>query len=251
MSDSTPTSTSSTSSLAPVLLLSMPQLADPNFHRSVVLLCEHGAEGAFGLVLNRPTETPASEVIRLDPPVAAEGALRLWIGGPVEPQRGWILLDEKPAESDAVCVCDGVYLSASADLVRKVPGGVAHLRRQVAHRLRRMGAGSAGRRTVGVRLADGRRRSRHRVSNLGGPHVGGGDSPPGRGSGVSPDEPRRALVRLSEPPGVIAARPCLGFAPRTAPRPGVRVTGQRLLVAGGVEESLRQRPRRSGRSAIT
>ena len=120
MSDSTPTSTSSTSSLAPVLLLSMPQLADPNFHRSVVLLCEHGAEGAFGLVLNRPTETPASEVIRLDPPVAAEGALRLWIGGPVEPQRGWILLDEKPAESDAVCVCDGVYLSASADLVRKV-----------------------------------------------------------------------------------------------------------------------------------
>ena len=34
-------------SFAPTLLLSMPQLADPNFHRSVILLCEHGAEGAM------------------------------------------------------------------------------------------------------------------------------------------------------------------------------------------------------------
>ena len=39
------------SSLAPALLLSMPQLLDPNFTRSVVLLCKHSEEGAFGLVL--------------------------------------------------------------------------------------------------------------------------------------------------------------------------------------------------------
>ena len=121
MSESTPTS--SVQSLAPVLLLSMPQLADPNFHRSVVLLCEHGTEGAFGLVLNRPTETPASEVVsrELDSPPAAQGdALRLWIGGPVEPQRGWILLGEQPADADAVRVCEGVYLSTSADLLRRL-----------------------------------------------------------------------------------------------------------------------------------
>ena len=54
-------------SLAPTLLLSMPQLLDPNFQRSVILLCEHGAEGAFGLVLNRPTETPAADVVGLNP----------------------------------------------------------------------------------------------------------------------------------------------------------------------------------------
>ena len=121
MSESTPTS--SVQSLAPVLLLSMPQLADPNFHRSVVLLCEHGTEGAFGLVLNRPTETPASEVVNreLDSPPPAQGdALRLWIGGPVEPQRGWILLGEQPADADAVRVCEGVYLSTSADLLRRL-----------------------------------------------------------------------------------------------------------------------------------
>ncbi len=120
MNESTPTS--SVQSLAPVLLLSMPQLADPNFHRSVVLLCEHGTEGAFGLVLNRPTETPATEVVRLglDPPPVLPDALHLWIGGPVEPQRGWILLREQPADADAVRVCEGVYLSASADLLRRL-----------------------------------------------------------------------------------------------------------------------------------
>ena len=42
--------------LAPVLLVSMPQLSDPNFHQTVILLCEHGEEGAFGLVLNRRTD---------------------------------------------------------------------------------------------------------------------------------------------------------------------------------------------------
>ena len=71
-------------SLAPALLVSMPQLNDPNFHRSVILLCEHGKEGAFGLVLNRRTGTRAASVVRLTPPVETDSGLDLWIGGPVE-----------------------------------------------------------------------------------------------------------------------------------------------------------------------
>ena len=107
-------------SLAPTLLLSMPQLLDPNFERSVILLCEHGTEGAFGLVLNRPTETPAADVIGLNPKPSEHNALRLWIGGPIEPQRGWILLGEGLGASEAVRVCNGVYLSASVDLLRRL-----------------------------------------------------------------------------------------------------------------------------------
>jgi putative transcriptional regulator len=43
------------------LLVASPLLQDPNFHRTVVFLFEHGDEGAVGTVLNRPTESPASE----------------------------------------------------------------------------------------------------------------------------------------------------------------------------------------------
>ena len=107
-------------SLAPSLLVSMPQLGDPNFHRSVILLCEHGEEGAFGLVLNRRTTTPASEVVRLTPPVSSGSALELWIGGPVEPQRGWILMGAEPSDFESVRVCDGIFLSTSPRLLRRL-----------------------------------------------------------------------------------------------------------------------------------
>ena len=84
-------------SFQPTLLLSMPQLLDPNFAKTVVLLCEFNADGAFGLVLNRPTEMAATEMVQLDPPVDRGNGLPLWMGGPVEPQRGWILVGDEPA----------------------------------------------------------------------------------------------------------------------------------------------------------
>ena len=104
----------------PTLLLSMPQLQDPNFARAVVLLCDYVPEGAFGLVLNRPTEMPASTVVRLEPPVSAANELPLHVGGPVEPERGWILLGQEPEEAEYRTIQQGLYLSTSPDLLRKV-----------------------------------------------------------------------------------------------------------------------------------
>jgi putative transcriptional regulator len=102
------------------LLLSMPQMQDPNFSRTVVLLCEYGPDGAFGLVLNRPTEMPASEMVRLEPPIAHGNTMPLWIGGPVDPERGWILLSEEPAAAEFKLVAEGLYLSTSIGLLRDV-----------------------------------------------------------------------------------------------------------------------------------
>ena len=107
------------SGTAPILLLSMPQMADPNFAKTVVLLCDYGPEGAFGLVLNRPTDMPASAMVRLEPPVAGGNDLPLWIGGPVEPERGWILLSHEPHE-DFKVIRDGLFLSTSQTLLREV-----------------------------------------------------------------------------------------------------------------------------------
>jgi putative transcriptional regulator len=101
------------------LLLSMPQMQDPNFARTVVLLGDYNADGAFGLVLNRPTDVAACEMVRLDPPVVGGNDMALWIGGPVEPQRGWILLGEEPA-GEFKLIRDGLYLSTSQALLREV-----------------------------------------------------------------------------------------------------------------------------------
>ena len=111
-----------TRSLAPSLLLSMPQLRDPNFNRTVVLLCKHSEEqGAFGLVVNRPLVTSGRVVVNLDPPVSTERELEVWVGGPVEPHRSWILVaDEREGEIVSVPIADGLYLSTSPDLLRRL-----------------------------------------------------------------------------------------------------------------------------------
>src|SRR5262245_17945862 len=111
------------SSLAPALLLSMPQLVDPNFNRTVVLLCKHSDEGAFGLVLNRPLVTTGRVVVNLEPPVSTERELQVWIGGPVEPQRSWILVGGEGAEvalEHGMRITDHLSLSTSPDLLRRL-----------------------------------------------------------------------------------------------------------------------------------
>ena len=107
-------------SLAPALLLSMPQLIDPNFARSVVLLCEHAPEGAFGLIVNRPSEISAAAAVKLEPPVLHPNDLPLLIGGPVEPQRGWILTATAPDGVESRGLGAGLHLSASPVLLRRV-----------------------------------------------------------------------------------------------------------------------------------
>ena len=104
----------------PSLLLSMPQMQDPNFARTVVLLCEYGPDGAFGLVINRPTEMPAGDLVRLQPPVSSANDLRLYIGGPVQPERGWILTAERPQIAEYRTIREGLHLSSSPDLLRSV-----------------------------------------------------------------------------------------------------------------------------------
>jgi putative transcriptional regulator len=107
-------------SLTPSLLLSMPQLTDPHFARSVVLLCDHGPDGAFGLVVNHPAEVTAAEAVQLDPPVESANSLPLLLGGPVEPERGWILTSQAPEDPFVKEIGSGLYLSASPAVLRRV-----------------------------------------------------------------------------------------------------------------------------------
>ncbi len=106
-------------SLAPVLLVSMPQMIDPNFSKTVVLLAEYGAHGAFGLVVNRRMDEPAASIVTADEPIAIHPKMHLYTGGPVEPTRAWILTSRGELDHEALEVTEGVHLSASPNLVRR------------------------------------------------------------------------------------------------------------------------------------
>jgi putative transcriptional regulator len=112
-----------TSSLAPAFLLSMPQMLDPNFSRTVVLLCKHSEEGAFGLVVNRPLVTSGRVTVNLDPPVSTDRELQVWVGGPVEPQRSLILVGQEtdePEDLRGMRIADDLYLSNDPALLRRL-----------------------------------------------------------------------------------------------------------------------------------
>ena len=64
------------------LLVAAPILHDPNFHRTVVLVAEHGDEGAMGLVLNRPTDTSVGDALPELAPLTGAGD-PVYVGGPV------------------------------------------------------------------------------------------------------------------------------------------------------------------------
>jgi len=110
------------SSLAPSFLLSMPQMLDPNFTRTVVLLCKHNEDGAFGLVVNRPLVTTGRVTVNLDPPVTTDRELQVWIGGPVDPHRSWILVGDSDCDQEHAGrrIAENLYLSTSPELLRRL-----------------------------------------------------------------------------------------------------------------------------------
>ena len=108
--------------LAPGLLLAMPQLADPNFSRSVVLMIEHSDEGSFGLVINHPSPIKAAELLdSLDMSWHGDDAAVVWAGGPVSPNTGWVL--HEPVNGigqGTIAITSTISLSTSPDRLRKI-----------------------------------------------------------------------------------------------------------------------------------
>ena len=76
------------------ILIAMPGMADPRFERSVILICAHSAEGAMGLIVNKPLEELSFSGLldQLKIPRAPTGRdIRVQFGGPVERGRGFVL----------------------------------------------------------------------------------------------------------------------------------------------------------------
>lgn len=100
------------------LLVAAPNLADPNFRRTVVLVAEHTDEGAMGLVLNRPSDTTVLEASP-DLVAVADPSGHVHVGGPVQP-KGVIVLAEfdDPEAAASIVVGDVGFVPAGSDLER-------------------------------------------------------------------------------------------------------------------------------------
>ena len=97
------------------LLIATPFLSDPGFSRSVVLLCEHGAEGTIGFILNQPANVTLGDLVadleRYMPPVAVNN------GGPVEPETLHII-HRIPDILGGISVAPGIYWGGSFEILQ-------------------------------------------------------------------------------------------------------------------------------------
>jgi putative transcriptional regulator len=119
-------------SLKGQLLIASPSILDPNFRRTVVLMTEHGEEGAMGLILNRAAETTVGEAV---PDLAwLAGDDIVHVGGPVSPQSVVVLAEfEEPAQSALLVEDDLGFVPAEVQDTDALADGLGRRRVFAGH----------------------------------------------------------------------------------------------------------------------
>ena len=108
------------------LLIALPSLRDSYFERSVTLICQHDGDGAMGLMVNRASEYTVGEVLQQMGIASDDAALQAQVvlaGGPVHPERGFVLHDDGRSWDSSLAVGDGLYLTTSRDVLEAMARG--------------------------------------------------------------------------------------------------------------------------------
>ncbi len=101
----------------------MPSLADPNFSRTVTLLCEHTADGALGVVINRTVGMALGDVFEqldIDPKQAHHSDAPIYLGGPVQNDSGFVLHEPLGSWESTLPINETLGLSTSQDILRAI-----------------------------------------------------------------------------------------------------------------------------------
>lgn len=130
--------------LSSQLLIALPALDDPNFSRSVALICQHDADGAMGVLVNRTSEYTLGDVfeqmgIEVDDLALRER--RVLAGGPVHPERGFVLHDGGRGWDSSLEISEGLYVTTSRDVLEAMARGEGPERVAVALGCAGWGAG--------------------------------------------------------------------------------------------------------------
>lgn len=110
------------------LLIAMPSMGDVRFEHSVVFICSHGADGAMGLIVNKPAAdlTLGDLLKQLEIPEGHpdRGQMPIHLGGPVEMSRGFVLhTNDYDANLHSMKVSDGFSMTATLDVLEDLAAG--------------------------------------------------------------------------------------------------------------------------------
>ncbi len=117
------------------MLIAMPAMDDPNFSRSVTLMCQHNEEGAIGITINRRSEFTLAELFnQLDISCddSAISSIIVLEGGPVNPDRGFVLHTPVEGYDSSVRINDDIMVTTSRDVLFAIAAGKGPQQFQVA-----------------------------------------------------------------------------------------------------------------------
>ncbi len=108
-------------------LVAMPGLSDGHFDRSVTFLCEHTADGALGLIINRPMKLDLREMLdhmSLEhPALDHDAAPPVYWGGPVQQERGFVLHGPPSDWEASLAISDEICITTSQDILQAIGQG--------------------------------------------------------------------------------------------------------------------------------
>ena len=101
-------------------LIAMPNLRDPNFARTVTLICEHSNEGAMGIVINRVTDLRLTDILQqmeIEGDDSQHLDLPVYVGGPVQNNRGFVLHEPLGTWESTLTVTESLGVTTSRDIL--------------------------------------------------------------------------------------------------------------------------------------
>ncbi len=114
-------------SLTGHFLIAMPSMGDPNFARGITFICQHGEDGAMGLVVNRLSDYTLGDVLeQMHMPCERKqvASTPVLVGGPVQPERGFVLhAPTERAWDSSYRVNDTLAVTTSRDILAAMADG--------------------------------------------------------------------------------------------------------------------------------
>jgi putative transcriptional regulator len=110
-------------SLTGQLLVATPEMRDPRFSHTVILMVRHGKEGAFGIIINRPIEErPIAALLDAmgQKDAKAQGKIRIFAGGPVEPSVGFVLHSTDYRRTETMAIDGRLAMTRSPEILHDI-----------------------------------------------------------------------------------------------------------------------------------